>query len=362
METALRSMNEQKANDDTETATLKKKLSVFEAKMKQLEEEKQMRVNADNADGLRDKLVVMEEKLAKMERRKSVSITQMMQQQMQKLEEELNAVRNQKGSDTKVAALEKKLIELQNTKVNPADVNDPETRALRSHIKKLEENMLTSERKLEESRQKMEMERQLAQKKREEEEDHQRQRARQREEILLQKMAEMEKRFANQQKGGGGPVGKSAPDDATAKRLADLEKKLQSGSDNSNVNKQMEDMAKRMKETEARLENEKKTSAIFMEVLNQKQGGELAEVSKDLTIAMLKQQTEELMRKLEEQSNRMENRFSEMTTKIENVAKMGPGPGLGAVVKSGLSYKEIQDKMEEIQKKIVRPRYRRKRI
>jgi len=88
---------------------LKKKLTVFEAKMKQLEEEKQMRVNADNADGLRDKLVVMEEKLAKMERRKSVSITQMMQQQMQKLEEELNAVRNQKGSDTKVAALEKKI-------------------------------------------------------------------------------------------------------------------------------------------------------------------------------------------------------------------------------------------------------------
>jgi len=117
----------------------------------------------------------------------------------------------------------------------------------------------------------------------------------------------------------------------------------------------MEEMAKRMKETEARLENEKKTSAIFMEVLNQKQGGELAEVSKDLTIAMLKQQTEELMRKLEEQSNRMENRFSEMTTKIENVAKMGPGPGLGAVVKSGLSYKEIQDKMEEIQKKLFDP-------
>jgi len=110
-----------------------------------------------------------------------------------------------------------------------------------------------------------------------------------------------------------------------------------------------------MKETEARLENEKKTSAIFMEVLNQKQGGELAEVSKDLTIAMLKQQTEELMIKLEEQSNRMENRFSEMTTKIENVAKMGPGPGMGAVVKSGLSYKEIQDKMEEIQKKLFDP-------
>jgi len=115
-------------------------------------------------------------------------------------------------------------------------------------------------------------------------------------------------------------------------------------------------MTKRMKETEARLENEKKTSAIFMEVLNQKQGGELEAVTKDLTIAMLKQQTEELMRKLEEQSNRMENKFTEMTTKIENVAKMGPGPGSGGVVhKSGLSYKEIQDKMEEIQKKLFDP-------
>jgi len=354
LETALKSMNDQKANDDSETATLKKKLTVFEGKMKQLEEEKQMRATADNADGLRDKLVIMEEKLAKMERRKSVSITQMMQQQMQKLEEELNAVRNQKGSDTKVAALEKKLLELQNTKVNPADVNDPETRALRSHIKKLEENMMASERKLEESRHKMEMERQLAQKKREEEEDNQRQRARQREEILLQKMAEMEKRFANQQKGGS-PGGKAAPDDATAKRIADLEKKFQTGPD-THVNKQMEEMAKRMRETEARLENEKKTSAIFMEVLNQKQGGELESVSKDLTIAMLKQQTEELMRRLEEQSNRMENKFSVLSTQIENVAKMGPGPGSGAVIqKSGLSYKEIQDKMEEIQKKLFDP-------
>jgi len=169
-------------------------------------------------------------------------------------------------------------------------------------------------------------------------------------------MAEMEKRFAaNQQKGGGGgPPGKS--DEVTSKRLADLEKKFQTGPDNSAVNKQMEDMVKRMKETEARLENEKKTSAIFMEVLNQKQGPELENVTKDLTIAMLKQQTEELMRRLEEQSKNMENRFSEMSTKIENVAKMGPvGGGGGVVHKSGLSYKEIQDKMEEIQKKLFDP-------
>lgn len=72
---------------------MKKKLAVFEAKMKQLEEEKLLRAQADNADGLRDKLILMEEKLAKMERRKSVSITLMMQQQMQKLEEELRTLR-----------------------------------------------------------------------------------------------------------------------------------------------------------------------------------------------------------------------------------------------------------------------------
>lgn len=65
--------------------------------MKQLEEEKVLRAQADNADGLRDKLILMEEKLAKMERRKSVSITLMMQQQMQKLEEELKSVRSSGG-------------------------------------------------------------------------------------------------------------------------------------------------------------------------------------------------------------------------------------------------------------------------
>jgi len=165
----------------------------------------------------------MEEKLAKMERRKSVSITMMMQQQMQKLESELANVKAQKGagSDAKVQALEKKLLEMQNTKVTAADVNDPETRALRSHIKKIEENMVNSEKKLEEQRNKMEMERQMAQRKREEEEDLQRQRARQREEILLNKMAEMEKRIGR----GGGPPGKGGVDDATAARIAQLEKK-----------------------------------------------------------------------------------------------------------------------------------------
>jgi len=99
----------------------------------------------------------------------------------------------------------------------------------------------------------------------------------------------------------------------------------------------------------------KKTRAMFMEVLNQKQGPELESVTKDLTIAILKQQTEELMRRLEEQSKNMENRFSEMSTKIENVAKMGPVGGGAVVHKSGLSYKEIQDKMEEIQKKLFDP-------
>jgi hypothetical protein len=138
------------------------------------------------------------------------------------------------------------------------------------------------------------------------------------------------------------------------KRIADLEKKL-TGGDNSQVNKQMEEMAKRMRETEARLENEKKTSAIFMQVLNQKQGGELESVTKDLTIAMLKQQTEELMRRLEAQSHRMEDKFSALSSQIENVVKMGPGPGSAAIQKSGLSYKEIQDKMEEIQKKLFDP-------
>lgn len=83
----------EKEQEDAQTENLKKKLAAFEAKFKQMEEEKALQAQAEKADVLRDKVIMMEDKLRKMENRKSVSITMHMQQQMQKLEEELRSVR-----------------------------------------------------------------------------------------------------------------------------------------------------------------------------------------------------------------------------------------------------------------------------
>jgi len=74
-----------------------------------LKKKKKIREQADNADGLRDKLLLMEDKLAKMEKRKSVSISLHMQQQMANMEAEMKKLRSAGGvgSDQKVAVLEK---------------------------------------------------------------------------------------------------------------------------------------------------------------------------------------------------------------------------------------------------------------
>src|SRR5689334_13034926 len=121
---------------------------------------------------MKDKLLLMEEKLAKMERRKSVSITMMMQQKMQEVEQQLASLRQGgPGDANKVAVLEKKLVEMQNTKVNPSMVNDPETRALRSQIKRMEEAMTSAEKKMEADRLRLEEEREQQVMKRQREEE-----------------------------------------------------------------------------------------------------------------------------------------------------------------------------------------------
>ena len=81
MEQTLKVLNEEKSKDDQETAALKKKLAIFETKMRQLEEEKKFRDQVDNADGLKEKLYAMEEKLVEMERAKAVSSEKKMQRE-----------------------------------------------------------------------------------------------------------------------------------------------------------------------------------------------------------------------------------------------------------------------------------------
>eukprot|EP01127_Copromyxa_protea_P022563 TRINITY_DN815_c0_g3_i1.p1 TRINITY_DN815_c0_g3~~TRINITY_DN815_c0_g3_i1.p1 ORF type:complete len:628 (-),score=182.72 TRINITY_DN815_c0_g3_i1:1200-3083(-) len=197
LEAALRLMNEERKQgvEDKETMLLKKKLAVFEAKLNEVSEAKKLAAAEDHGSAMREKLLLMEDKLKKMERRKSVSITMMMQQKMQEVEAQIQALRVQGGgggggggsNDPKIAALEQKLLELQNTRVTPAMVNDAETNALRAQVAKLEEGMRLAEQKMEEQRMKVEQERMMAWKRRQEEEEEYRKKARMREEMLLQK-------------------------------------------------------------------------------------------------------------------------------------------------------------------------------
>jgi len=60
------------------------------------------------------------------------------------------------------------------------------------------------------------------------------------------------------------------------------------------------------------------------------------------------------MKKLQEQADMIQKRFQDMDNKIETVAKQGPVGGQ-VVRNTGMSYKEIQEKMEEIQKKLFDP-------
>eukprot|EP01127_Copromyxa_protea_P022569 TRINITY_DN815_c0_g6_i1.p1 TRINITY_DN815_c0_g6~~TRINITY_DN815_c0_g6_i1.p1 ORF type:complete len:949 (-),score=336.03 TRINITY_DN815_c0_g6_i1:196-3042(-) len=362
LEAALRLMNEErkKGVEDKETLLLKKKLAVFEAKLIEVAENKKLAAAEDQGSALREKLLLMEEKLQKMERRKSVSITMMMQQKMQEVENQLQSLRIQGGgggsnNDSKVAALEKKLLELQNTKVTPAMVNDAETNALRAHVKKLEESMRLAESKMDEQRMRVEQERMLAWKKRQEEEEEYRKKARMREEMLLQKMAEMEKRIAQGSRGGPPPPpgmgGGGGIDAAMAKRLEEMEKRMMANANSSNpMQDRLLEMEKRLKDTEAALQKEKSTSQLFMEALGQKEGPELEAAHKDIQIAMLKQQTEMLMKKLEESTQAMESKISSITSKVENMKFVsGGGP---SVPQSGLTYAEINAKLEEIQAKL----------
>jgi DNA-binding protein YbaB len=63
-------------------------------------------------------------------------------------------------------------------------------------------------------------------------------------------------------------------------------------------------------------------------------------------------QLAELMKRLDEQANLMKQKFQDIDTKIEKVATMGPVGGGTVVRNTGMSYTEIQAKMEEIQKKL----------
>jgi len=143
-----------------------------------------------------------------------------------------------------------------------------------------------------------------------------------------------------------------------SQRLKDLEQKLLrgggggGGGNDAAILKQMKELQDRLAETENKLAVERNQSTQFWAALNSKEGEELEAAQKDMTIMFLKSQTEELMRRLDEQANLMKEKFSAIDDKINKVATMGPVGGGTVVRNTGMSYAEIQAKMEEIQKKL----------
>jgi len=163
LEAALRLLNEErkKETDDKDSLLLKRKLSLFEQKLEEMEAEKKLREESDNSDTLKEKLSLMEDKLAKMERRKSVSQSQELQNKMATVEKQLSLLHNERTNGhndsinnkiaQKMQLLEKQLHDLAAQKIV---VNDPETEGLRSQMSKLEETIVSSEKRMEDQRKK----------------------------------------------------------------------------------------------------------------------------------------------------------------------------------------------------------------
>jgi len=133
--------------------------------------------------------------------------------------------------------------------------------------------------------------------------------------------------------------------------MAEMEKRLAGG---SGLADKMAEMERRLRETESRLTQEKQTSMILLQSLGEKQGPELEAAQKDIQIALLTQTTSQLMAKLDATAKAMDDRFAAVTKKIESLPVGGGGPG-AVVHKSGFSYAEINQKLEEIQAKLFNP-------
>jgi len=344
LEAALRLMNEERKkgqSDDKETLLLKKKLALFEQKFKDMEDSKKLNVGEEENNVLRDKLSIMEDKLEKMERRKSMSMSTMLQQKMDGVEKQLGLLRTKQGGpddgavNNKMAELEKQLQDLAKSKanVNPSMVNDEETVALRNHVKKLETSVLSAEKMMEDQRRKIDEERQQAFEKRKKEEEEFRKQQRIREEELLKRIKLMEEKM----QGGGGGGG----DPALAARL----QKLESGGGDTALAAKMSEMEQKLRDTQTKLESERKMTQDILN-LAPKEPSQLEAWQKDAQIAWLKQMNDQLMQKINDSTKLMEEKMEQMKN-----MKVAPGGG-PAVQKSGLSYDEINKKLSDLQAKL----------
>jgi len=360
LEAALRLLNEERKNnvEDKDTVLLKRKLALFEQKFQDLEAQKSVKASESEADALRDKLLMMEEKLSKMEKRKSMSMTTMMQEKMAQVEKQLEMMRSQKGgagggggadpaTAQRMALLEAELKKLQNTKITPAMVNDEETNALRGSVKKLEEAMLAAERKMEAQRKRVDEERERLAEERRKEELEFREASRKREQELLKRLQMMEQKMV----GGGGGGG----DPALMQRLQRVEQNLAQGGGGGGgaagpdptMLAKMKEMEDKLMATQRALEEERNAAKQFMTMAADVGTGGGGNNVDAMQLIMAMNKT--MAAKFEEQQKQMEEKMRQ----IAAMAAASGGGGGGK--KSGLSYKEINEKLAELQKQLFDP-------
>lgn len=357
LEAALRLMNEDRKKgtvEDKDTLLLKRKLSLFEQKLGEMEAEKKMREEQDQGNTLRDKLLIMEDKLAKMEKRKSTSMSLQMQQKMEQVEKQLSMLRNERGANhsdqtnakiaQKMALLEKQLQTMATTIVTPNMIQDEETIALRDHIKKLEESLQLQEKRMDEQRNRLEEERKRNYEKRVAEEEEFRRQAKIKEEELVKRIAHMEGVLKN-----GGGRGGAALDPELIGRLKKLEEQ---GSANlsPDLTAKFSDIEKKLEETQKKLEEERKSTAEFFAAAP-KEGPELESWQKDMQIAWLMKANNDLLQKLNDTTVKIDSKIKEFS----NMSFAGGGGPARVVNSSGLSYADINAKLAEIQAKLFDP-------
>jgi len=133
-----------------------------------------------------------------------------------------------------------------------------------------------------------------------------------------------------------------------------LEEKYKQGSGggaNQALVKQMEEMQKRIAQTEAVYKKESSTNQMLKNFMN-KEGPMMSTAEKDNEIDNLKKTTELLMQRLEAMSSEFNTQVEGLNKKIEKIPVGMPGSGAQVVRNTGMSYDEIQQKMADIQARL----------
>jgi len=350
LEAALRLLNEERKKeqvDDKDSLLLKRKLALFEQKLKEMEAEKKIQEESDNSEGLREKLSLMEDKLAKMERRKSQSLTADLQNKMDTVEKQLSLLRSERSNghpdaiNNKIAQkcdlLEKHLRELA-TQQQKIVVNDPETEVLRSQISKLEESIVGAEKRMEDQRKKIEEERRKHHEARIAEEQKFRQQSVEKERELIKRLESMEVMMKS---GGGGA------NPAIAEQLSRLEQ--QGGSGNPLLQSKMKEMEQKLALTQKSLESERMKNKEFFALVPKESSG-LESWQKYAQLAWLQKTHQDLLSKFQTTQQIVDKKIEE----LKHMQSTGGG-GPAAGPQSGLSYAEINAKLAEIQGQLFDP-------